>query len=74
MARFEALGFGNARNVGLGCFFVVAGLAEDLQVARCACAAKSQWQNVINVPRLAGFDLLIAGLRMCLSFLRIDSA
>jgi hypothetical protein len=61
MARFETLGFGNARNVGMACLCAVAGLAEDLKVMGFICAAKSQGQNVINVPSLAGIYLLRAG-------------
>ena len=61
MVRLKALGFRNARNVGLGCLRPVAGPAEDLQVVSCVCAAKCEGKNVINVPRLAGFDLLSAG-------------
>jgi hypothetical protein len=61
MAGFEALCFCDARNVGLDCFCAVARLAEDLQVIGLICAAKCERKNVINVPRLAGFDLLGAG-------------
>ena len=57
MARFEAFGFCDARNVGMGCLCAVAGLAKDLKVVGFICAAKSQGQNVINVPRLAGIYL-----------------
>jgi hypothetical protein len=64
MARFEALGFGNARNVGMGCLRPVAELAEDLQVLMCVCSAKCEGQNVINVPRFAGAYLLGAGQRL----------
>ena len=52
MVRIKALGFGNARNVGLGCLRPVAGLSEDLKVMGFICAAKSQGQYVINVPDL----------------------
>ena len=52
MARFKALGFCDARNVGMGCLCAVAGLAEDLKVMGFICAAKSQGQYVINVPDL----------------------
>ncbi len=61
MVRLKALGFRNARNVGLGCLRPVAGPAEDLKVLRCICATHSERKNVINVPRFAGFDLLSAG-------------
>ena len=61
MLRFKALGFGNAWNVVMGGLCSVAGPAEDLKVIRFICSAKSQWQYVINVPRFAGVDLLIAG-------------
>ena len=60
MARFEAFGFCDARNVGLGCFCAVAGPAEDLQVLRCICATHSEGQYVVNVPSFAGVDLLNA--------------
>jgi hypothetical protein len=45
----------------MACLRPVARPAEDLQVIGFICAAKSQWQNVVNVPRFAGFDLLSAG-------------
>jgi hypothetical protein len=61
MVCFEALGFRNAWNVGFGCLCPVAGLAKDLKVMGLICAAKSQGQYVINVPRFSGFDLLSAG-------------
>jgi len=57
MACFEALGFCDAWNVGLGCFRAVAGPAEDLKVIGLVCSAEGEGQNVINVPRLAGFGL-----------------
>ena len=60
MARFEALGFGDARNVGMACLRPVARPAEDLQVLRCIFATHSERKNVINVPRFAGFDLSVA--------------
>ena len=60
MVRLKALGFRNARNVGLGCLRPVAGPAEDLQVVSCVCAAKCERNNVINVPRFAGVDILNA--------------
>ena len=57
MARFEAFGFGNAGNVGMGCLCAMAGLAEDLQVIGFIYAAKCERNNVINIPRFAGVDL-----------------
>jgi hypothetical protein len=60
MACFEALGFGNAWNIGMGCFRPVARVAEDLKVIGFICATKGEGQNVINVPRFAGFNLLRA--------------
>ena len=68
MAGFEAFGFGNARNVRMGCLRQVAGPAEDLKVLRCICAAKGEGQNVINVPRFSGVDLLRAGCAHAFSF------
>ena len=61
MAGFEALGFGNARDIGFGCFCAVAGPAENLKVIGLVCSAEGERKNVINVPRFAGVDLLIAG-------------
>ena len=61
MARFEAFGLGDERNVGMRRLCAVAGPAEDLKVLRCICAAKCKGQNVINVPRLADIYLLSAG-------------
>ena len=52
MACFEALGLGDAWNVGIGCFCAVAGLAEDLKVMGLVCAAECEGQNVIDVPDL----------------------
>ena len=60
MALFEALGFGDARNVEMGCLQPVAELAEDLQVLMCVCSAKCEGQYVVNVPCFAGFDLSVA--------------
>ena len=68
MACFEALGFGKARNVGIGCFCAVTELAEDLKVMGFICAAKCERKNVINVPHFAGVDLLSAGCACALSF------
>jgi hypothetical protein len=45
----------------------VAGPAEDLQVLRCICAAKSQGNNVINVPHFAGINLLSAACAFAFS-------
>ena len=61
MACFEVLGFCDAWNVGLGCLRAVAGPAEDLKVIGLVCSAEGEGQNVINVPRFAGVDLLSAG-------------
>jgi hypothetical protein len=61
MVGFKALGFGDARNVGMGRLCAVAGLAEDLKVMGFICATECEGQNMVNVPRLAGFDLLGAG-------------
>ena len=61
MVGFEAFGFGNARNVGLGCLRPVAWPAEDLKVVGFICATECEGQNVVNVPRFAGVDLLGAG-------------
>ena len=61
MARFEAFGFCDARNIGFGCLCAVAGPAEDLKVIGLVCSAEGEGQNVINVPRFAGVDLLSAG-------------
>ena len=52
MARFKALGFCDARNVGMGGLRPVPGLAEDLQVMGLVCAAECEGQNVIDVPDL----------------------
>ena len=68
MARFEAIGFCDAWNIGMGCLCAMAGLAKDLQVIGLVCSAEGEGQNVINVPRLAGGDLLIAGCAGALPF------
>jgi hypothetical protein len=60
MARFEAFGLGDERNVGMRRLCAVARPAEDLKVMGFVCAAKSHGKNVINVPRFAGVDLLSA--------------
>ena len=57
MAGFEALCFCDARNVGMACLRPVAEPTEDLKVVRFVCSAEGEGQNVINVPRLAGFGL-----------------
>ena len=68
MAGFEALCFRNAWNVVMGGLCSVAGPAEDLQVVRFACSAEGEGQNVINVPRFSGVDLLRAGCAHAFSF------
>ena len=68
MLRFKALGFGNAWNVVMGGLCSVAGPAEDLQVLRCICATHSEGQNVVNVPRFSGVDLLSAVCAFAFSF------
>jgi len=57
MVRLKALGFCNARNIGFSCLCAVTGLADYLKVIVFICAAKSQGQHAINVPRFAGFGL-----------------
>ena len=60
MARFETLGFGDARDVILRGLRLVAGPAEDLKVFGFVGSAQCNRDNVINVPSLAGADLLRA--------------
>ena len=67
MAGFEALGLGDARNVGMGCLRPVAELAEDLQVLRCVCATECEGQYVVNVPHFAGINLLSAACAFAFS-------
>ena len=45
----------------MGCLQPVAGPAEDLKVVGFVSSAEGEGQNVINVPRFAGVDLLSAG-------------
>jgi hypothetical protein len=63
-----ALGFGNGRNVGLGCFGLVAGFAEDLQVCGLICSAKGKRDCVIDVPGLSGSDLGLAKATKAFAF------
>jgi hypothetical protein len=60
MARFEALGFRDAWNIGVGGLCSVAGPAEDLKIVGFVRSSKSDGKNMINVPRFAGFNLLRA--------------
>ena len=60
MVRFKPLGFGNARNVGMGCLCAVAGLAKDLQVFGFVSAAECTGKNVINVSCFTRFDLIFS--------------
>jgi hypothetical protein len=63
-----ALGFGNGRNVGLGCFGLVAGPAEDLEICWVVCSTKGQGKNMVNVPRLADSDLGLAKATKAFAF------
>ena len=56
MLGLEALCFGDAGNVGLGCLCTVTGPAEDLKIIGFVCPAEGEGEDVINVPRLAGLD------------------
>ena len=68
MVGFEAFGLGNSWDVGLFGLCSMAGFAEDLKVFTFVCSSKCKGKNVINVPRLAGFDLLRAGCACAFSF------
>jgi hypothetical protein len=54
MLGFEALRFGNARNIGLGSLWAVTGPAKDLQIVGFVCPAKGYGQGQINDPKFAG--------------------
>jgi hypothetical protein len=50
----QALGLGDARNVGLGCLCTVTWPAKDLQIVGFVCPAEGYWEDVINIPLLSG--------------------
>ena len=60
MLCLEALCFGNARDIGVTGFGLVAGFAENLEVVGFVIAAEGQGDDVINVPSLARVDPLSA--------------
>ena len=60
MLCLEALCFGNARDIGVTGFGLVASFAEDLEIFGFVIAAEGQRDDVINVPSLARVDPLSA--------------
>ena len=68
MLGFEALRFGNARNIGLGSLWAVTGPAEDLKIIGFVCPAEGEGDDVINVPSLPGLDGYVTRLAGSFSF------
>lgn len=67
MTRALAFRFGNPRNIMVCRLLLVAGPAEDLEVAGRVGAAKCQRDDVVDIPELTGCDLGAAGLALSLS-------